>query len=94
MIRKETASAKLEASLRRLFLERGADFFERKEGPGPENTVQAAMGDIERGIPRDPATHTPSGTTRKIMTVEELYAMRSEILPQLLCVFSSLMIEI
>lgn len=90
IIRKETASAKLGASLRRIFLERGTDFFERKEGP--ENTVQAAVGDT--GIPRDPATHTPSGSTQKIMTVEELHAMRSEILPQLLCVFSGLMIEI
>ena len=88
MIRKETASAKLEASLRRIFLERGTDFFERKEGPGPENTVLAATGDIEGGISRD-----PTGSNRKIMTVEELHAMRSEILPQLLCAFSSLMIE-
>jgi mediator of RNA polymerase II transcription subunit 17 len=94
MIRKETASAKLEDSLRRIFLERGTDFFERKDGPGPENTVQAAIGDIEGGIPRDPATHALSGSSRKIMTVEDLSAMRSEILPQLLCVFSGLIIEI
>jgi len=94
MIRKETTSTKLQASLRRIFVERGTDFFERKEGPGPEN-IQAPMGDIDEGIPRDPATHAvPSGSNPKLMTVEELYAMRSEILPQLLCVFSSLMIEI
>lgn len=94
IIRKETASAKLEDNLRRIFLERGTDFFERKEGPGPENTLQAAIGDIEGGVPREPATHAPSGSNRKIMTVEELSAMRSEIIPQLLCVFSGLIIEI
>lgn len=92
--RKETASAKLEDSLRRIFLERGTDFFERKDGPGPENMVQATIGDIEGGIPRDLATHASSGSNRKIMTVEELSAMRSEIIPQLLCVFSVLIIKI
>ena len=94
MIRKETTSTKLQASLRRIFLERGADFFERKEGLGPES-IQAPIGAIDEGIPHDSATHVArSGSNPKLMTVEELYAMRSEILPQLLCVFSSLMIEI
>ncbi|KAF8974515.1 subunit 17 of mediator complex-domain-containing protein [Flammula alnicola] len=78
----ETSSTRLEANLRRIFLERGSDFFERKDNPLSESSDHMA-GTFERGVS---ATHGDSGIAEpipKAMTMEELYTMKSEILPQL-----------
>ena len=82
--RKETSSARLDTNLRRIFLERGADFFERKEGLQSSDT----RSEIQHSQTIDDAPDAPiePESTSKSMTVEELYAMRMELLPQLLCV--------
>lgn len=87
LFRNETASEKLGASLQRIIFERGADFLERREVPRPDNLVLSAVGDIAGGVQLVPAIEAPPGPNPKIMTVEELHAMRSEILPRLSYVF-------
>ncbi|KDR83691.1 hypothetical protein GALMADRAFT_55752 [Galerina marginata CBS 339.88] len=79
---RESASVKLETNLRRIFLERGADFFERRDGllsdSKPQNTAgaeQVENGEEDVAGDSDPVTKT--------MSVEELYAMRVEIMPHL-----------
>lgn len=80
--RKETSAARLETNLRRIFQERGADFFEQRDGSTAEKNSQSPTDDAtgeekESGYPASAA---------KPMTTEELYTMRSEIIPQLLYV--------
>lgn len=84
--RKETSSARLDANLRRIFLERGADFFDRKEGLHSSSTRL----EIKQSHSIDDDAPDESENTSKSMTVEELYAMRMELLPQLLCVIAEL----
>ncbi|CAA7259811.1 unnamed protein product [Cyclocybe aegerita] len=74
---KETPSARLEHNLRRIFQERGSDFFERR---GNLAKVEGEQGLPGESIQSGPNEGAPSS---KIMTVEELYAMRMEIMPQL-----------
>ncbi len=79
---KETSSARLATNLRRVFQERGIDFFDRDENAGfgkIENAADAIVrGSAVEGI-------SPSeDLVPKAMTMEELYSMKSEILPQLL----------
>jgi hypothetical protein len=88
ILRKESSSARLDTNLRRIFLERGADFFDRKEG------LQSSSTRLEikqsQGIDDASVASIESENTSKSMTVEELYAMRMELLPQLLCVIAEL----
>ncbi|KAJ3513266.1 hypothetical protein NLJ89_g3043 [Agrocybe chaxingu] len=74
---KETPSARLEHNLRRIFQERGSDFFERR---GNFAKTEGEQGFAGESIQSGPSAGAPSS---KIMTVEELYAMRMEIMPQL-----------
>ncbi|KAF9485307.1 hypothetical protein BDN70DRAFT_871333 [Pholiota conissans] len=76
---KETPSAKLEANLRRIFLERGTNFFEKNEGAllGRSEVTTDGHDFVESLGPEEPESMPES------MTMEELYKMKSEILPQL-----------
>jgi mediator of RNA polymerase II transcription subunit 17 len=81
---KETSTTKLEANLRRIFLERGSDFFEKNESAhlgryGPSGVV------VHEDSAEEPSPEEPDSIP-KSMTMEELYKMKSEILPQLLYV--------
>lgn len=64
--------------LRRVFAERGLDFFERNNG----SLAALAAAPVDPDTPPDdePAQESAPGP----MTPEELYKMRSEVLPQLL----------
>ncbi|KAF8205025.1 subunit 17 of mediator complex-domain-containing protein [Pholiota molesta] len=78
---KETSTTKLEANLRRIFLERGSDFFEKNESAhlgryGPSGVV------VHEDSAEEPSPEEPDSIP-KSMTMEELYKMKSEILPQL-----------
>ena len=85
---KETSSARLDTNIRRIFLERGADFFERKEGLQSSSTHS----EVKQSQTIDDAPDVPmeSENKSKPMTVEELYVMRMELLPQLKCVIAEL----
>ena len=84
----ETSSARLDTNIRRIFLERGADFFDRKEGLQSSST----RSEVKQSQSIDGATDLSmeSENTSKSMSVEELYAMRMELLPQLKCVIAEL----
>ena len=85
---KETSSARLDTNIRRIFLERGADFFDRKEGLQSSST----RSEVKQSQTIDDAPDVPmeSENKSKPMTVEELYVMRMELLPQLKCVIAEL----
>lgn len=85
---KETSSARLDTNIRRIFLERGADFFDRKEGLQSSSTRSEVK--QSQSIDDAPDVSMESEITSKSMTVEELYAMRMELLPQLKCVTAEL----
>ncbi|KAF9534277.1 subunit 17 of mediator complex-domain-containing protein [Crepidotus variabilis] len=75
---KQAPSARLETNLRRIFIERGSDFFEKRDDPTrtkDDNTKDPK--DVEDIAENDP------DVPPKPMTVEELFAMRMEIIPQL-----------
>lgn len=85
---KETSSARLDTNIRRIFLERGADFFDRKEGLQSSSTRSEIK--QSQSIDDAPDVSMESEYTSKSMTVEELHAMRMELLPQLKCVIAEL----
>jgi len=74
---KETPSEKLGSNLRRIFIERGSDFFEQRDNPHKTNDQSKPVNEGETDTESD-------DPVPKTMTVEELYMMRMEILPQLL----------
>lgn len=79
---KETSSARLAINLRRVFQERGTDFFDRDENAGfgkSENVADA----VHQGSSVED-TSPSEDSVPKVMTMEELYNMKLEILPQLL----------
>jgi mediator of RNA polymerase II transcription subunit 17 len=92
LARKEIPATRLGENLRRIFQERGTDFFKKNKNP-----VQREFAESE-----DKQLHLEASNTAEneqsvetknlpeVMTVEELFAMRSEILPQLLYVLVSL----
>lgn len=73
---KKSSSSRLETNLRRIIIERGLDYFEKRENP---STTVEVPGTDEEKSPSDEVDDKP-----KPMTVEELYAMRMEIMPHLL----------
>ncbi|KAF8165297.1 subunit 17 of mediator complex-domain-containing protein [Crassisporium funariophilum] len=81
---KETSSAKLDSNLRRIFIERGADFFDRKEGlQSRPDTTNAEEPELDTSVVTDNEEPSDPERVSKAMTTEELYSMRMEILPQL-----------
>jgi mediator of RNA polymerase II transcription subunit 17 len=77
---KEPPSAKLASTLTKIFAERGFDIFEKRDDPsrtdeGPDTS------------PDDMIDETDAA--QKPMSVDELYAMRMEIMPHLLFVYST-----
>ena len=79
---KETSSARLATNLRRVFQERGIDFFDRDEKAG-FGKIENAADAIIQGSSVEGASSSEE-LVPKAMTMEELYNMKSEILPQLL----------
>jgi mediator of RNA polymerase II transcription subunit 17 len=75
---KENAAQGLGDKLRRVFIERGADFFERS----PSSLIDEEVA-VEEGQ-GDANDNDEDEAMAKFMTMEELYKMRMEILPQLL----------
>ncbi|KAH7926755.1 hypothetical protein BV22DRAFT_1086233 [Leucogyrophana mollusca] len=76
------ASKILGENLRRIFIERGADFFERPiDQPSTEDVSPQGPGEVkvDHVAHADEATEVPRST----MTPEELFKMRTEIMPQL-----------
>ena len=65
--------------MRRIFIERGVDYFERKkDDPGPVAEPDASKEEAASDD-KDDETQGP----RQPMTTEELYKMRVELLPHL-----------
>ncbi|RDB22683.1 Mediator of RNA polymerase II transcription subunit 17 [Hypsizygus marmoreus] len=77
---KESSTKILGENLRRIFTERGVDFFDRVEGGSQTQESSLAIEDEDKS--RTPEPSDESAATQS-MTVEELFKMRMEILPQL-----------
>ncbi|KAF8238727.1 hypothetical protein L208DRAFT_1421005 [Tricholoma matsutake] len=68
--------------LRRIFMERGFDFFEKQKG-APLEERELVSGELEQTNDISDPTKSEGNPTTKIMSTEELFNMRMEILPQL-----------
>ncbi|TFK43483.1 subunit 17 of mediator complex-domain-containing protein [Crucibulum laeve] len=77
---KESSTARLGDHLRRIFIERGVDFFERRTGQDGY-TLNTELAEAEDTI--DSPDDTNSDSVKKTMSPEELFKMRMELLPQL-----------
>ena len=73
---KEPASSKLSSTLQRIFDEHGLGIFERRNDPEWKEELSE--------IPEENELEDEKDGAPKPMTVEELHAMRMEIMPQLL----------
>jgi len=76
---KEPASARLASNLTKIFEERGFDIFEKRDDPSSTDEGLDMFTDDGLVDEKDAA--------QKPMTVDELYAMRVEIMPHLLFVY-------
>jgi mediator of RNA polymerase II transcription subunit 17, fungi type len=79
---KQNPTSVLRDNLRRIFIERGFDFFEKQKGASLEEHVLASgePAEVKDAVKGD----IDGNPTTKIMSTEELFNMRMEILPQLL----------
>ncbi|TFY68621.1 hypothetical protein EVG20_g3489 [Dentipellis fragilis] len=75
-----SAGAKLGDNLRRLFLERGLDFFEQDADRRRNNALTS---DTTDSTADTDGAHVKEDRDSKPMTFEELLKMRTELLPQL-----------
>lgn len=73
---KEPASSRLSSTLQRIFDEHGVGVFERRNDPEWKEEFSE--------IPEENELEDEEDSAPKPMTVEELHAMRMEIMPQLL----------
>ena len=81
LIRKDDPSKVLGEKLRRIFVERGVDFFDKFQG---DLAVQDVSIDVQGPSDADNAIgEILEDDHQHAMTPEELYKMRMEILPQL-----------
>ncbi|KZT74377.1 hypothetical protein DAEQUDRAFT_761241 [Daedalea quercina L-15889] len=76
---KEDATAKVGDNLRRIFVERGIDYFDRKKGAS--GTAAGLDASTEENVAEDNEDNLQG--PRRHMTTEELYKMRVELLPHL-----------
>lgn len=85
LYRQEIPSQVLGENLRRIFVERGIDFFDKNNGQLLEQGILRTDA-VEDVVPDPDATATEGQEepSSAIMTTEELFKMRMEILPQLL----------
>jgi len=83
---KEPASSKLSSTLQRIFDEHGLGIFERRNDPEWKEELSE--------IPEENELEDEKDGAPKPMTVEELHAMRMEIMPQLLYAAVNLALEI
>jgi mediator of RNA polymerase II transcription subunit 17 len=72
----QTPSAKLADHLRRIFRERGTDFFQKKSS-------ERAQPDSAESTSDDEPSNEGKGRDAKPMTTDELFKLRAEILPKL-----------
>lgn len=79
MARREDPTAVVGTRLRRVFVERGIDFFDAQKGsrtlPAPQTQESSA--------PNESANEPEPSESSHTMTPEELYKMRMSLLPQL-----------
>ncbi len=83
--RKQTTSQVLGENLRRIFLERGVDFFEKTKDGNLADRIAEAHVDV-KDTSLDTSENDDEEDGPSIMTSEELFKMRSEITSQLLYV--------
>jgi mediator of RNA polymerase II transcription subunit 17, fungi type len=79
---KQNSTSALGEHLRRIFIERGFDFFEKQKGAPLEERILVSGEPEKVNDVSDPEKSESNPT--KIMSTEELFNMRMEILPQLL----------
>ena len=77
--RKEDTTAKVGENLRRIFVERGVDYFDRKKDAPDTAAKSGAAMEEELAEDKEDDLDGP----RRPMTTEELYKMRVELLPHL-----------
>jgi mediator of RNA polymerase II transcription subunit 17 len=80
---KQSSTSVLGEKLRRIFIERGFDFFEKQKGAQLGGRVVVSGEPEKVNDASDPAKSEGNPAT-KIMSTDELFNMRMEILPQLL----------
>ncbi|KAH9482703.1 Mediator of RNA polymerase II transcription subunit 17 [Psilocybe cubensis] len=76
----QSFSERLESNIRRIFVERGANFFQQYDG-----LISESKNNLLKDTQTEEEEEGPEGSnpSSKFMTMEELYAMRAEIMPQL-----------
>lgn len=81
-IRKDDPSKSLGEKLRRIFVERGVDFFDKNQGG---LLSEGILPDTQKlsDVDADTTGNIPEEGNQHTMTPEELFKMRMEILPQL-----------
>jgi mediator of RNA polymerase II transcription subunit 17 len=79
---KPHSTTALGEKLRRVFIERGLDFFGKQKGGPLQDRPPILEGQTPEDDTSDPTRDDDA--TAKIMSTEELFNMRMEILPQLL----------
>ena len=86
-LRKDDPAKSLGERLRRIFVERGVDFFDKNQGQLLQEGILTNgqnLADVEDEMRRDEeATEDTDDQSNHAMTPEELLKMRMEILPQL-----------
>jgi mediator of RNA polymerase II transcription subunit 17 len=80
MYRDEPPGTQLGENLRRMFLERGLDFFNQDE---EQRRTNEPPNEHDAGQSKDTVTETLDGQNAEAMSPEALSNMRLEILPQL-----------
>lgn len=85
--RKEEPTKILGDNLKRIFIERGVDFFDNNQGQQLQDGIltngQSPKDAEEGSLPDAGDAVETHDTSNRVMTTEELYKMRTEILPQL-----------
>jgi mediator of RNA polymerase II transcription subunit 17 len=85
--RAENPSARLGANLRRIFVERGLDFFDKVTG----DSLGSDDSQAESSKAESPKTDEESeDDEQKVMTYEDLRGMREEIMGNLVCVHGAM----
>ena len=83
VVSKQNSTSVLGEKLRRIFIERGFDFFEKRKGNSLEDRAWVS-GESEKVTDTSDPAKSDENPSMKTMTTEELFNMRMEILPQLL----------
>lgn len=79
---------KRDANLRRIFQEKGHNFFEINDPTTISSKTQPTVDEDSFNLKDNDPQITEESDVKKTMSIEELFAMRSDIMPQLQCVLS------